>query len=192
MGVLSLGLQHLVPHSLVPAQHTGHIDLGFDFVAVEGHKTGAEKFSICSFASRYGIGVDDGDVLDGGFCAGKSSGLGEQHIAGIHQQGDLLGVAYHVDAPVTGGNVRELILEFIIEPAHNHRLHRVIERLQNLLDSLLDLAIAHTSGHHQKPRLVSVQKAEFLLADAPGLVPCHFRRIELPAYRYSPRQYLLP
>ena len=97
-----------------------------------------------------------------------------------------------MDAPVTGGNVRELILEFIIEPAHNHRLHRVIERLQNLLDSLLDLAIAHTSGHHQKPGLMSVHQAEFLLTDAPGLVPCHFRRIELPAYRYSPRQYLLP
>ena len=59
-----------------------------------GEAVVVEEEGVHRLAARDRRGVDDRDVLRGGFGAGEASRLREEHVAGIHQKRDLVRESY--------------------------------------------------------------------------------------------------
>ncbi len=91
-----LGGGHAVAESGVGAEAAGDGDLLSGVSGAVGHAVVVEEAGVVGLAARYGCRMDQGNALGCCFGAGQAAGLGEEHVAGVHEQGNAVGESEQV------------------------------------------------------------------------------------------------
>ena len=146
-----LGGGHAVAESGVGAEAAGDGDLLSGVSGAVGHAVVVEEAGVVGLAARYGRRMDQRDALGCCFGAGQAAGLGEEHVAGVHEQGNAVGEADGVDIGIFAEILAEAVAGVGGCAADGPGVPSPSPRLHKFSDELPGLAEAHAAGHYQIP-----------------------------------------